>query len=60
MLKYFSLAQVDENILTRIFHAIATLYSYIWSAIANERKYFYTKFSNMKYLGTKIRQVMVI
>ena len=36
MLKYFRLAQVDENILTRIFRAIATLYSYIWRAIASE------------------------
>ena len=60
MLKYFRLVQVDENILTRIFRAIATLCSCIWSAIASERKYCYTKISNVKYLGTKIRQITVV
>ena len=45
--------------LTRIFRAIETLYGYTWSAIASEQKYCYAKFSNMKYLWTKITQIAV-
>ena len=58
-LLYFRFAQVDENILTRIFRTIETLYGYMWSVIASERKYCYAKFSNTKYLRTKITQIMV-